>query len=257
MSEWTSVMNKEMNRLLYLLLLILFTTPLFSQEDSTKLAFVAYWSVGDSYDFKITKIKKSWKKDKIVKDEQQNYISTFTVVDETDSSYTINWSYENDLENKFFVPVTLLDRFSKYKLTKINYRTSELGKFIEILNWKEVSDIMNNMFDDIIEVVGKNDQKKQEFLRQVLSPFKQVYSSKQGIELLVLKEIQFFHFPMGMEFDITEPFTYDEVLPNILGGDPLNAIAIIYFENIDFDEGFCIIKQELSLDQVSTKKMLL
>lgn len=244
------------NKLLLILIMGLLTIPLLSQDDSTKVAFVAYWSVGDSYDFRITKSKQNWKKDILVKNEHQSYISTFKVVDETDTSYTINWSYETDLENNFFVPAKLLERFSKYKTTEIKYRTSELGRFLEVLNWREVSDIMNNMFDDILEIVGENDNKKQEYLKNVLLPFKQMYSSKQGIEVLVLKELQYFHFPMGMEFDITEPYTYDEVLPNMLGGNPLNAIAIIYFEDVDFENGTCIMKQELSLDPVSTKIML-
>ncbi len=237
-------------------LLLFFTTLSFSQIDTTKVAFVAYWSIGDSYDFKVSKIKQQWKEGKIVKDEQQNYITNFTVIDSTDTSYTINWSYENDLGNTYKIPEKLSDRFSKYKMTEIKYKTSEVGEFLEILNWKEVGEIMNNMFDDIIEVFGETGQSKQNALKATIQPLKQIYSSKKGIEQLVLKELQYFHFPMGLEYNITEPITYEDELPNMFGGNPIKANAKIYFENVDFEEGFCTVKQEMSLDPNDTKEML-
>ncbi len=245
-----------MNNYLSLILTFVFTTSLLGQIDTTKVAFVAYWSIGDSYDFKVSKIKQQWKAGELTKDDQQSYIANFTVIDSTDTSYTINWSYENDLENTYDIPEKLLDKFSKYKLTEIKYKTSEVGDFIEILNWKEVGEIMNSMFDDIVEILGEKDRKQQEAMKIALQPFKQVFSSKQGIEQVVLKELQYFHFPMGLEYDITEPLIYEDELPNMFGGKPIKADAKLYFEDVDFEESFCTVKQEMSLDPHSTKEML-
>lgn len=245
-----------MKKIFSLITILTITTNLFSQIDTTKIAFVSYWSIGDSYDFKVTKINQQWKEGKLTKDQKQEYIANFTVIDSTENSYTINWSYENDLGSTYNIPEKLLDKFSKYKLTTIKYKTSEVGDLLEILNWKEVGEIMNNMFDDIIEVLGKNDKKKQDVLKTAMQPFKQIYSSKQGVEQLVLKELQYFHFPMGLEYDITEPLFYEEELPNMFGGKPIKAKAKLYFENVDFEESFCVITQEMSLDPNDTKEML-
>ena len=232
------------------------STNLFSQIDTTKVAFVSYWSIGDSYDFKVSKIKQQWKEGKLTKDQKQDYIANFTVIDSTENSYTIKWSYENDLGSTYKIPEKLLDRFSKYKITEIKYKTSEVGDLIEILNWEEVGETMNSMFDDIIEVLGNKDEKKKDALKTAMQPFKQIYSSKQGVEQLVLKELQYFHFPMGLEYDITEPLLYDEELPNMFGGKPIKAKAKLYFENVDFEESFCVVKQEMSLDPNDTKEIL-
>ena len=245
-----------MRKTLSLITILLISTNLFSQIDTTKIAFVSYWSIGDSYNFKISKIKKQWKEGKLTKDQKQDYIANFKVIDSTENSYTINWSYENDLGNTYKIPEKLLDRFSKYKITEIKYKTSEVGYLIEILNWKEVGDTMNSMIVDIIEVLGDKDEMKKDALKTALQPFKQIYSSKQGVEQLVLKELQYFHFPMGLEYDITEPLLYDDELPNMLGGRPIKAKAKLYFENVDFEESFCVIKQELSLDPKDTKDLL-
>ena len=42
----------------------------------------------------------------------------------------------------------------------------------------------------------------------------------------------------------------------MLGGRPIKAKAKLYFENVDFEESFCVIKQELSLDPKDTKDLL-
>ena len=149
-----------MRKILSLIIILTISTNLFSQIDTTKVAFVSYWSIGDSYDFKISKIKKQWKEGKLTKDQKQVYIANFTVIDSTENSYIIKWSYENDLGNTYKIPEKLLDKFSKYKITEIKYKTSEVGDLLEILNWKEVRETMNSMFDDIIEVLGGKDEKK-------------------------------------------------------------------------------------------------
>lgn len=245
-----------MKKIISLIIILTISTNLFSQIDTTKVAFVSYWSIGDSYDFKVSKIKQQWKEGKLTKDQKQVYVANFTVIDSTENSYTIKWSYENDLGNTYKIPEKLLDKFSKYKITEIKYKTSEVGDLLEILNWKEVGKTMNDMFDDIIEVLGDKDEKKRNALKTAMQPFKQIYSSKQGVEQLVLKELQYFHFPMGVEFDISEPLVYDEELPNMFGGKPIKAKSKIYFENVDFEENFCVLKHEMSLNPNDTKKIL-
>lgn len=245
-----------MRKLLILITLLTLTTKLFSQIDSTKIAFIAYWSIGDSYDYKILKTTQQWKEETLTKDEKQSYIATFTVIDSTEDSYTINWSFENDFESTYKIPVELREKFSKYQLTEIKYKTSEVGVFLEIINWIEVRDIMKSMFEDIVEVLGENDEKKKDALQTLLKPLRDIYSTKQGIEQIVLKELQYFHFPMGLEYDITEPLIYDDEIANMFGGKPIRAKAKLYFENVDFDESFCVIKQEMSLDPNDTKEVL-
>ena len=51
-----------------------------------------------------------------------------------------------------------MDTFSTYKLTEIKYKTSKLGVFLEILNWKELGELMNKMFDDLVAFWGEKDK---------------------------------------------------------------------------------------------------
>lgn len=61
---------------------------------------------------------------------------------------------------------------------------------------------------------------------------------------------------MGLEYDITEPLVYDEELPNMFGGKPIKAKAKLYFENVNFEDDFCVVRQEMNLDPNDTKEML-
>ena len=239
-----------------LLLLLFLSTHLYGQSDTSKVAFIAYWSIGDSYDFKITKINQQWKADKLTSDNKQEYIAKFTVLDSTDKSYIISWTYKNDLGSTYQIPEKLRNRFAKYEITEIKYKTSEVGDFLEVLNWKEVGEVMSNMIDDLVDVLGEGDKEKREKLKSGMEAVKQVYSSQQGIEQMVLKELHYIHFPMGVEFDITEPVLYDETLPNMFGGEPIKAKTEISFESVDHEEGFCVFKQEMALNPEDTKSLI-
>lgn len=244
---------------------ILFINICFAQTETTidstaqnnnTISFIAYWSKGDSYNFKITKIKQKYKKEKLIKETKNEYITSFTVIDSTANSYTISWKYENDLGNTFKLPKKLINKFSKYKFTEIKYKTSEVGEFKEIINWEEVSEIMLQMIDDIALVLAKDNDKLKKTLNNTLGAFKKIYSSKQGIEQIVLKELQYFHFPLGYEFETNKALEYEDELPNMFGGKPIKAKGKLQFESIDKKEGFCILKQNLDVNQEDTKKLL-
>jgi hypothetical protein len=243
-------------RFLIVIVMSAFSMKVFCQTDSTKIAFVSYWSIGDSYDFIVSKSKQQWKDGVLTKDDKQEYLANFTVMDSTENSYTIKWIYEFDLGGTYQFPAKFLDKLSKYKISEIDYKTSEVGNIIEILNWEEIGENMNNLFDDMVELLGEEDEADQELYKKALQPFKEIYSSKEGIEQVVLKDLQYFHFPLGVELDITGPIFYDDELPNIIGGDPFKANAKLYFESIDLEESFCVLKQEISLDPADIRAFL-
>ncbi len=245
-----------MNKLFYYVTLFLVSTIAVGQTDTTKVALVSYWSVGDSYNFKVVKTSQQWIEDKLTKDEKREYIANFSVIDSTENSYTIKWRYENDLTNLYKIPVELLIRFSKYKVTEIKYKTSAVGDFIEVLNWQEVGETMRTLFDDIVEVLGEKDIQKKEAIKNAMQPYKQVYSSKEGIEQLLFIDLQYFHFLLGREYDVTAPLSYDEEFPNMFGGKPIKAKTELKFALVDSNESFCIVKQEKHLDPDDTKLMI-
>ncbi|APZ44798.1 hypothetical protein BW723_00165 [Polaribacter reichenbachii] len=229
---------------------------MFSQTDSTNVSFVAYWSLGDLYEYKVSKIQQQTKEGKLVKDRKSEYTALFEVIDSTATSYTISWKYENDLGNNYNIPQELLEKFEKYKFTEVKYKTSETGEFLEILNWKEISNVMSSMIDEIVNVLGKDNEDIKNKLATSMQAFKNLYSTQQGVEQLVIKELQYFHFPMGYEFNTNETLIYKDQLPNMFGGNPIKADGKVYFESVEADDDFCVFKQELDLDPKDSLELL-
>ncbi len=250
-----------MKKIISLILIFTISTQIFSQIDSTKVAFVSYWSVGDSYDFKITKIKQQWKEGKLIKNKKQIHRVNFKVIDSTAKSYTIKWSYNNDelyniLKKTYKLPDSLLKNLSKYFLTEVKYKTSELGNIVEVLNWKEISNTMNKIFDLVIEIAAKNDSIKKKSLSNSMQPLRQIFNSKEAVEQLILQDIQVFHLPLGLEFDTTTPLVFDDELPNILDNNPIKAKSKIYFEKIDYENDLCVFKYDTDIPHEETLKLI-
>lgn len=227
-----------------------------AQDEIVAIPFVAYWSIGDSYSYDVTKTTRNWKNGEITKDEEEHYVATFNVIDSTESTYTCRWTYENDLKNTYDIPEYLMDEFEKYEFTNIEYTTDEFGTFIELLNWEEIGEMMGAMTDAIVDYYATKNPDLKDNMQAALSPMKDIYSSQQGIEQLVLKEIQYFHFPMGVSFDPNETLEYEDELPNFLGGKPLRANAKIYFDYVNEEDGFCIFMHEMEVNEEDAKSLV-
>lgn len=145
------------------LLLFLFSACVFnlrSQTDSSAVPFVAYWSTGDSYNFRVTKVKQTWRDDKLVKNDSTQYIANFEVIDSTEKSYKIRWTFENNLVSTYQIPEKLLEKYPECKRTEIIYTTTENGEFVAIENWEEYGKMMKDVFDVIIETKGGDEREK-------------------------------------------------------------------------------------------------
>jgi len=246
-----------MKNILGFVLLICFSSTSFGQQDTTKVPIVSYWEKGNQYNFKITKVEEKWKEGKMVKNDTSSYIVNFLVLDSTETEYTIKWSYETNLQ-EFELPDNIKRKLSDYRITEVIYKTSEVGVFLGIENWEEVSKMMNDIFSVMLDEVSKEDRsdEEKEKMKRVMEPLVEVYKSKQAIEQLVFKELQYFHFLFGIEFSVNEPIVYEDELPNFLGGDPFKGETKIYVDSVDFDNSFCVVNYEMKLDPVDTKNML-
>jgi len=228
----------------------------FAQTDSTKVAFVAYWSKGDSYDYVVTKVKKTWHGDKLAKTDSSTYFANFSVIDSTETEYKIRWKYKSNFTNLPVEFSNLLNNNSVF--LEFIYKTNELGEFLEVENWKEISEMMKLSFNSAIEKV-KLEKPDIDITRlnKAMNPFLSIYTSKEGIESLVLKELQYFHFPLGIEFETSQPIIYEEEFENLIGENPLRGNAVISFDHLDQEGGFCIFNHDVTLNPEDAKSIVI
>lgn len=227
----------------------------FTQTDTTTVPFVSYWSKGDSYNFKVTKIKKQWREGLLSKNDSSSYVVNFEIIDSTATSYRIKWTYKTNL-NELGIPPALIPQFSAYETTEVIYKTSELGEFIAIENWEEIAKMMKSIFTELIDFVAKENGISKESVEQMMKPVKDIYETQQGIEQVAFKELQFFHFPFGVEYSINEPILYEEELPNMFGGKPIRGDAKLYFETLNVEDASCVLIQEMQLNPEDTRNLI-
>lgn len=236
--------------------LLLLCSLSYGQEDTSAVPFVAYWELGDTYQFKVSKIKQQWKEGELSKNDTNTYIATFEVIDSTDSSYKVKWTFDTDFD-QFNIDGPLLGKFSEYQSTEVIFLTDELGSFVGIENWQEIAKMMNGLVRDIVGFATEGKKADQKELMKIMEPILSIYQSKEGVEQLVFKELSYFLFPFGVEFEVGETIEYEDQLPNMLGGDPIRANAKLYIHDVDFENYYCHLKQEMTVNDEDTKAVVL
>lgn len=238
-------------------LFILCTSACFSQSENLKIPFVAYWAIGDTYDFTISKIKTQWKNGEISKSDTSQYVARFEVLDSTASSYSIQWTTLETLAQTRSLPVEVRDAIATSDLQNLTYTTDELGAFVSIENWEQISESMEMVFEELLEKMQEENKKlRGETFDNIMRPIVQAYTSKEGLEQNIFKELQFFHFPFGAEFTEGDTLFYEDYLPNMMGGEELTGIAKLYVEKVDPANAYCVLKRELDLDSKEVVKVL-
>ncbi len=245
-----------MKKLALLLTFTAFATGLFCQVDTTSVSYVAYWSVGDAYDFRVRKTSMQWTGDSLTKDDISEYTASFEVIDSTADSYKIRWTFSNELVDTWDIPDEMLEELSKYELSEIIYTTNELGEFTGIENWKELGEMMSSMLSDVFRILSEDSEEAYEKLMQAAQPILGMYSSKEGVEQLAFPELMLFHFPFGAMISVADTIKYEDQFPNLLGGDPVRADAKLWFEEVDFDEERSVLIQESKLNPDDTMAFL-
>ncbi len=204
----------------YSLLLLFFGLGIgtgYGQVDSASVSFIAYWSLGDRYDYQITKIKEKWEGEKLINKDSSSYTIQFVVVDSTDTSYTIKWIYNADLAS-FNLPKFGSKSFLDPEEVELIYKTTETGQLIGIENWEDIAKILKRMVASLLEDLNKSNTGNKEDIHSIMQPILKIFESKEGIEELVFKELRGFHFPMGLAIPSAEPVLFEEDLSNLLGG---------------------------------------
>lgn len=238
--------------LILLIISIISTIDLHAQSDST-LSFVAYWNKGDLKKYRITKKQIQIRNGNKTKDQITEYNITCSVLDSTDESYTMEWEYENAILKEIDIPTKFADEIEKYRLMNVIYQTDEFGIVEEIINWKEIRDLMYELLEKIPYFFPEDESAN---YRNALKPLKDLYATEEAVSALLLKEIQVFHLPMGMLLSIEDTTYYEENLPNLLGGDPIKANGKIYFQSYDTVNFECTLINTLKLDSADSKRMV-
>lgn len=184
---------------------------------------IGYWDKGDVFNFNLSQKKESLKNNKIVSTERSGSKVRLTVAEAGTDFYILNWQYisivpdETQAIDSFMLTLQKTTESIDFK-----YKTSELGEFIELINWEEVRNAGLKILDDLTE-----EEKKDKKFLSILAEIKKVFSTKESIEQLIARDVQLLHNVFGGEYILNKKIIAPAELPNFLGGNPFPAVLTL------------------------------
>lgn len=176
-----------------------------------------------------------------------NFDAKFIVKEATDSGYKVEWTYTNSIlaDNE---PVLENQIVAKLINIKLLIKLSDVGRFVELLNVDEVKRIANNVVDELITNSASDPTMNTQY-----KIAKQLISSKQGLEIAILKQIKFYNFSFGFNYKLNFVQTNKIKFPNPLGGQPFDAVEKVQLTKLDHKNSVCVVETNKIIDGMVLK----
>ncbi len=187
--------------------------------------------------------------------DAQTYSSAFDtkfiVKEATETGYKVEWVYSNSklAENDPAAENQILARLTG---TKMLIKLSEAGRFIELMNVDEVKAKSDKVLDELISNSAANPTMNAQY-----KAAKQVITSRQGLEIALLKHIKFYNFSFGFNYKPDFVQTNNIKFPNPLGGQPFDAVEKVQLTKLDSKNSLCTIETSKVIDGKNLKASVL
>ena len=200
---------------------------------------ITYWKLGEKKTYSIVHEKSGSGEN--VRPIRFIYNALVSVIDSTAESYTVRWEFQLPDIFKELHP-HIADSLPVYDGMQMIFRISEMGAFIELLNWEEVKDAY------IRQTEMPLSRHMDSTAKAVLAATEQMFSSKQVVESALIKEIQLFHKPYGYQFTTKEESETTQ-LPNPFGGAPFPARQTYQLTTLDEAKDAFALVVRLTIDK--------
>ena len=220
-----------------------------SAIDTTVFPFVAYWAVGDTYHYEVTKLETREVNGVVTKADTNIYRSRLDIVDSTANSYLLRYTIgETITANTPELSIPMMESLMQfYHLESITYRTDELGTFQRLENWQEFAVAMDTVFELIIQEFVREKGADESVLRRTMQPMRDIYTSESGILNKIINEVPYLHFPFGLEYTLGDTARYNTGLPNLFGSKPIDTENTLFIEEAHWQEDYVELRHYTNL----------
>ncbi|HVF65844.1 MAG TPA: hypothetical protein VNE58_17810 [Casimicrobiaceae bacterium] len=122
------------------------------------------------------------------------------------------------------------------------------GELSALRNWQEVRDKALALVDKVMPPAASATHK------HAVAQTKALFATREGVQNVLLREVQLFFMLYGWQLDVGESKSHDELLPNPLGGPPLPAIATVRVTSLDGD--MAMLRYTLAFDRAKAGKII-
>lgn len=203
---------------LILLSIVLSNSILRSQD----VEIFTYWHPGDTQKLIIKEGFIEYENEKVTKKEVTTSQVVITVLEETDSSYVIEWHYTGEEVDRINVDVEEDPMDEKleqmFASTKLLFQTDEFGVFQKTLNMEELLEEAMEGLTVIIkeEMVDAEEEEVEMFLNLM-----QELLMTEEMQDELIRDIWNYHYYLGDIFVPDTTIQYSEEIENQLGGESI------------------------------------
>lgn len=197
-------------------------------EDST-VQVIGYWDLNEKQTYEVTREKYRVKDADTTRRELVKYEVDITIIDSTATSYTIEWLYrhvsaatDNSFERK-------LEGITNNR--RVVIKTDEMGTIEEVVNWQEIRDEIK----ETTKVLRK-EFKHIPNINLAVAKAEGMFSTKEAIEAMAVKDIQQFYTFHGAKYALGEEVKGQLPIYNNLGGAPFSADVAILLDEINEED---------------------
>lgn len=203
-------------------------------RDSTAQV-ISYWSLGEVQNYNVTETELIQTKQDTVSYVVDSYDLNIKVSDSTSVGYILEWTKTNlRFSDSNPLEVELQAILSD---TPILVTTNIYGSDIGVLNWEDISNIVNKKCQVLL--TEYNDKPvAQSLINQTISK----HSNKESFETFVIRDVNQFFAYHGARYKLGETITTAVKIPNNYGGDPLDANSAMVLDELLPENNTFIIK---------------
>lgn len=219
------------------------STMALAGADSVFIPVIAYWALGDEAMYEITQGKRKSANGVITEADSSVSMYRFTVTDSTATSYTFNWIPVDFEMPELDAEVTKhLDALMGYQVL---IETDELGAYKGLQKADTLRHALEGVMAAAFREIAANatseiNPEAEALLRSMMSPDLVIAKMTEPLQRMLAMH--------GYEYHVGEVITYEDVLPNLLGGDPIPALGTLEITQVDYEQGVFTARQTLTAD---------
>ena len=211
-------------------------------KDST-VQVIGYWDRNEKQSYEIRHEKYKIQQADTLGREFSKYKVDITILDSTENCYIIDWYYH---DYEFKTNNEILQKLAAItEEMHVQIKTNELGIVEEVLNWEEIRDLIYKGTHLI-----KKETKSIPNLSKLINQVEQMYSTKESIEAVAIKDIQQFYTYHGAKYKLGEQITGGLQVPNLLGGKPFDTEVTLWLDEIVPEDNNFVIQMRQNVNSV-------
>lgn len=207
---------------------------------------ITYWEKGEKQNYTVTNEKIKLKGADTTSRELTTYDVEIEVLDQTDTSYTVQWVYKNIKTSNDNPVIQRIMNITQDM--KVVFKTNELGAFMEVLNGEEIKGYIQKAALALRKELNAIPE-----IDRILEQIEATYSTKKAIESASIKDILQFHSFHGAKYKLGEVLEAQLKVPNLYGTEPFDSEITVYLDEINEEDNNFIMraKEEINKEQLT------